>query len=92
MSILETAYSSGSSSRSKSNQFQLITDVYLQANRLAELPQDRARQESNTELLICSRVNNDERSLGLSGIKWVIEFLINVIIHMSICTTLQKKK
>lgn len=92
MSILETAYSSGSSCGSKSYQFQLITDVYLQANRLAELPQDRARQESNTELLICSRVNNDERSLGLSGIKWVIEFLINVIIHMSICTTLQKKK
>ncbi|KAK9949881.1 hypothetical protein M0R45_005392 [Rubus argutus] len=44
--------------------------IPAKANRLAELPQDRARQESNTELLICSRVNNDERSLGLSGIKW----------------------
>ncbi|KAM5577558.1 hypothetical protein ABKV19_008085 [Rosa sericea] len=39
-------------------------------NRLAELPKDHARQESNTERMNCSYLNNDERSLGLSGIKW----------------------
>lgn len=37
---------------------------------MAGLPQDRACQESDTDIMACSRVN-DERSLGLSGIKWV---------------------
>ncbi|XP_050380975.1 TSL-kinase interacting protein 1 [Argentina anserina] len=40
------------------------------ANRLPELQQDDARQESSTERMNCSYLNNDERSLGLSGIKW----------------------
>ncbi|XP_004288089.1 PREDICTED: TSL-kinase interacting protein 1 [Fragaria vesca subsp. vesca] len=40
------------------------------ANRLDELPQDPAQQESNTERMNFSYMNNDERSLGLSGIKW----------------------
>ncbi|VVA40100.1 PREDICTED: TSL-kinase interacting [Prunus dulcis] len=40
-----------------------------QVNSVAGLPQDRACQESDTDLMACSRVN-DERSLGLSGIKW----------------------
>ncbi|KAK9272233.1 hypothetical protein L1049_002604 [Liquidambar formosana] len=39
-------------------------------NGQAHLPQDHACQESNTDLLLCSQVYNDESSLGLRGIKW----------------------
>ncbi|XP_030973600.1 TSL-kinase interacting protein 1 [Quercus lobata] len=41
-----------------------------QVNNQAGFTHDHARQESETDLLLCSRTYNDESSLGLSGIKW----------------------
>lgn len=51
--------------RSKSSKF-----PKAQFNNQAGFPQDHACQESETDLLLCSRTYNDESSLGLSGIKW----------------------
>ncbi len=50
----------------------------MQFNNQAGFPQDHACQESETDLLRCSRTYNDESSLGLSGIKWVLEFVTEV--------------
>lgn len=49
---------------------------FLQANNQS---QGQACQQSDTDLLLCSRIYNDESSLGLSGIKWVLEFIILVL-------------
>ncbi|TQE05654.1 hypothetical protein C1H46_008787 [Malus baccata] len=52
------------------------------ANSVTELPQDqRGCQESDTALMICSQVNNDERSLGLSGIKWLMVVILLLGTH-----------
>jgi hypothetical protein len=51
----------------------------MQINCQSGFSQDHAHQESETDLLLCSRTYNDESSLGLSGIKWVLEFFTEVI-------------
>lgn len=60
---------SGSCSRdSSSNSFKFPR--FLELNKQAGIAPDPPRQESNTELLPCSRVFNEDNSLGLTGIKW----------------------
>lgn len=49
-------------------------DLFSQANMQSGNPHDQTRQESETDLKLCSRVYNDESSLGLSGIKWVHKY------------------
>ncbi|PON47818.1 hypothetical protein PanWU01x14_242060 [Parasponia andersonii] len=39
-------------------------------NIQAEVPQDQACQEAQTDVLLSSQACNDESSLGLAGIKW----------------------
>ncbi|GKU95176.1 hypothetical protein SLEP1_g8569 [Rubroshorea leprosula] len=51
---------------SKSFTFPNLTE----ANSPSELPEGQSCQGSEKDLLLCSRVYNDESSLGLSGIKW----------------------
>lgn len=42
------------------------------------MPHDPASGKIETVLLFLSRIHDDERSLGLTGISWVRKFLINV--------------
>lgn len=51
---------------SKSFKFSNAAEINCQSG----FSQDHAHQESETDLLLCSRTYNDESSLGLSGIKW----------------------
>ncbi|KAF3440489.1 hypothetical protein FNV43_RR18773 [Rhamnella rubrinervis] len=51
---------------SKSFKFPKTAEVKSRAG----VPQDHACQESETDLMLCSRAYNDESSLGLTGIKW----------------------
>ncbi|KAL5751917.1 hypothetical protein ACOSQ2_022424 [Xanthoceras sorbifolium] len=50
----------------KSFKFPFATE----ANMQSVIPQGHSCQESETDLKLCSRVYNDESSLGLSGINW----------------------
>jgi hypothetical protein len=46
-------------------------------------------KESETELSLGSRMYNHENSLGLSGIKWVLESTIEIFLFSSLHITLQ---
>jgi hypothetical protein len=50
----------------------------LQVNNQSDLQQGHGYEESETGLSLGSRVYNHENSLGLSGIKWVLEFVIEM--------------
>lgn len=56
----------------------LVSVTVMQVNNQAGFTHDHAHQDSETDLLLCSRTHNDESSLGLSGIKWVHEFVTEV--------------
>lgn len=56
----------------------LVFVTVMQVNNQAGFTREHARQESETDLLLCSRTYNDESSLGLSGIKWVLEFVTEI--------------
>ncbi|KDP35287.1 hypothetical protein JCGZ_09446 [Jatropha curcas] len=51
---------------SKSTKYPDTSEVNFQSG----IPQGHGCQESETDLSLCSRIYNDESSLGLSGIKW----------------------
>ncbi|XP_059433568.1 TSL-kinase interacting protein 1 [Corylus avellana] len=63
-----SACSGGCSQDAGSNSFKFFKAAEI--NCQSGFSQDHAHQESETDLLLCSRTYNDESSLGLSGIKW----------------------
>ncbi|WCJ31713.1 TSL-kinase interacting protein 1 [Euphorbia peplus] len=60
------SYNCGQDSVFKSFKHPNINEVIVQPS----ISQGRGCQESETELSLCSRIYQDENSLGLSGIKW----------------------
>ncbi|XP_048232242.1 TSL-kinase interacting protein 1 isoform X2 [Ricinus communis] len=68
LALRESAYGHTSSQDAVSKSFKNpnISEVSIQSG----LPQSHGCQESETDLSLCSRLYNDESSLGLSGIKW----------------------
>lgn len=52
------------------------------------LPQDQTCQESKTDPLLCSGgIFADDSSLGLAGIKWVMESLVENYLLVVLCMT-----
>ncbi|EOX92332.1 N-terminal nucleophile aminohydrolases (Ntn hydrolases) superfamily protein isoform 1 [Theobroma cacao] len=60
-----SAYSHASSQETSSKSFKHPNAIEANIQ-----PQGQACQQSDTDLLLCSRVYSDESTLGLSGIKW----------------------